>query len=30
MAAVSPEMAEGMAAFKEKRTPDFPGTANRS
>jgi len=23
MAAVSPEMAEGMAAFAEKRSPDF-------
>ena len=25
MAAMSPEMAEGMAAFKERRAPDFPG-----
>ena len=25
MAATSPEMAEGMAAFKERRHPDFPG-----
>lgn len=25
MAATSPEMAEGMAAFKERRPPDFPG-----
>lgn len=25
MAATSPEMAEGMAAFKERRSPDFPG-----
>jgi 2-(1,2-epoxy-1,2-dihydrophenyl)acetyl-CoA isomerase len=25
MAATSPEMAEGMAAFKERRDPDFPG-----
>ncbi len=25
MAATSPEMAEGMAAFKERRAPDFPG-----
>ncbi|MBV8462844.1 MAG: enoyl-CoA hydratase/isomerase family protein, partial [Acidimicrobiales bacterium] len=25
MAATSPEMAEGMAAFKERREPDFPG-----
>jgi len=25
LATVSPEMAEGMAAFKEKRSPDFPG-----
>ena len=25
MAATSPEMAEGMAAFKERRQPDFPG-----
>jgi 2-(1,2-epoxy-1,2-dihydrophenyl)acetyl-CoA isomerase len=26
MATTSPEMAEGMAAFKERRSPDFPGT----
>jgi 2-(1,2-epoxy-1,2-dihydrophenyl)acetyl-CoA isomerase len=25
MATTSPEMAEGMAAFKERRQPDFPG-----
>ena len=25
LAATSPEMAEGMAAFKERRSPDFPG-----
>ena len=25
MATVSPEMAEGMAAFAERRTPDFRG-----
>jgi len=25
LAATSPEMAEGMAAFKERRAPDFPG-----
>jgi 2-(1,2-epoxy-1,2-dihydrophenyl)acetyl-CoA isomerase len=25
MATTSPEMAEGMAAFKERRPPDFPG-----
>jgi 2-(1,2-epoxy-1,2-dihydrophenyl)acetyl-CoA isomerase len=25
MATTSPEMAEGMAAFKERRSPDFPG-----
>ena len=24
---VSPEMAEGMAAFKERRTPDFIGSS---
>jgi 2-(1,2-epoxy-1,2-dihydrophenyl)acetyl-CoA isomerase len=27
MAATSPEMAEGMAAFKERRSPDFPGSS---
>ena len=25
MLAYRPEMAEGMAAFKERRSPDFPG-----
>jgi 2-(1,2-epoxy-1,2-dihydrophenyl)acetyl-CoA isomerase len=25
MAATSPEMAEGMAAFRDRRAPDFPG-----
>ena len=28
MAATSPEMAEGMAAFAEKRAPDFPNAGN--
>lgn len=28
MAATSPEMAEGMAAFKERRNPDFPNAGN--
>jgi 2-(1,2-epoxy-1,2-dihydrophenyl)acetyl-CoA isomerase len=27
MAATSPEMAEGMAAFKDRRPPDFPGVS---